>query len=348
MKGTKSNSVQNRPEWGIFVYFRIKIRLVTLYSPRKLSRELSSAIQFKKDYLIMMLVTRVTPILIIMFVFSLASFWLIADTADARSRFGGRSFSSSRTYRPPARTPTSPNSTNRNGGFTRGLAGGFMGGALGSMLFGGMGGGLGGSGMGLFQILLIAGVGYFVYKRFFRRPASTDQYRNMAGGEGSFGSSENSSFGAAGKVTEGIALLKRSEPDFDPEYFKEVAQDVFFQVQAGWMRRDMDSYRHLLGEKLAMEYDEHFAELRQKGHINKLENIAVRNVEIVDAGAEANEEFVVVLFTANLLDYTVEEESGAVVEGSNTEPVKFAENWTWARPMGTPNWKLEGLEVVNA
>ncbi|MBU0991853.1 MAG: hypothetical protein KJ737_05100 [Proteobacteria bacterium] len=49
-----------------------------------------------------------------------------------------------------------------------------MGGFLGSMLFGGtahgMGtGGFGGSGIGIFEILLLGGMGYFVYKRFSRR-----------------------------------------------------------------------------------------------------------------------------------------------------------------------------------
>ena len=52
------------------------------------------------------------------------------------------------------------------------------------------------------------------------------------------------------------------------------------------------------------------------------------------------------LFTANLLDYTVDEATDALVSGSMTEPVKFAEKWTWARPVRTEGWKLEGIEVV--
>ncbi|MCJ7601217.1 MAG: TIM44-like domain-containing protein [Desulfobulbaceae bacterium] len=61
------------------------------------------------------------------------------------------------------------------------------------------------------------------------------------------------SFGGA-PLAEGINMIRRSEPDFDPDYFKEVAQDVFFQVQAGWMQRDISAYRHLLGKRLAQEY----------------------------------------------------------------------------------------------
>ena len=66
----------------------------------------------------------------------------------------------------------------------------------------------------------------------------------------------------------------------------------------------------------------------------------------MDAGSYGREDYITVLFTANLLDYTVDEHSGALVEGSMTEPVKFAEEWTWARPVGTENWLLEGIQVV--
>ena len=242
-----------------------------------------------------------------------------------------------------------------------GLAGGLMGGAIGSLLFGGlahggMGGGLFGSGIGLFQILLMAGIGYFIYRRFFKRPAATGaQYQSMRESTGPYdsgpamGGSVNAPPpppGGGSTLEGGLAEIRRSEPDFDPKHFVEVASDVFFQVQAGWMRRDIQSYRHLLGKNLAAEYEGHFADLRAKGHINKLENISIRKVEIVDAGVDGSDDFVTVLFTANLLDYTVNDQSGEVVEGSMTDPVKFAEEWTWARPVGTQDWKLEGLKVV--
>jgi hypothetical protein len=59
----------------------------------------------------------------------------------------------------------------------RGLGGGLLGGFLGSMLFGGMGhagmgGGFGGSGIGLFEILIIGGFIYFLYKKFSGRNRS--------------------------------------------------------------------------------------------------------------------------------------------------------------------------------
>ncbi|MBU4262060.1 MAG: Tim44 domain-containing protein [Proteobacteria bacterium] len=297
--------------------------------------------------------------LFLFFCLSLFDVALMAEEADARSRSGGRTYTSSPTYtKPPAQSTTRPTSTPTGGGFMRGMAGGLLGGAIGGMLFGGLLSG--GSGIGLLPILLFGGIAFFIYRRFISSRqvpayASCQQPMNgpgkifsgsMPGGSDMQNPPPPPSFNSGGTLAEGIAMIRRSEPDFDPDHFKEVAQDVFFQVQAGWMRRDISSYRHLLGQRLAGEYESHFADMRAKGHINKLESMAVRKVEVVAAGVDNNEEFVTVLFTANLLDYTVDEHSNAIVSGSNTDPVKFAEKWTWARPIGVEIWKLEGVEGV--
>ncbi len=68
---------------------------------------------------------------------------------------------------------------------------------------------------------------------------------------------------------------------------------------------------------------------------------------MMDAGNDGQEDFATVLFTANLLDSTVEENTGDLVEGSMTDPVKFAEEWSWARPTGGQSWKLEWVKVVS-
>ncbi|MFH0782212.1 MAG: Tim44 domain-containing protein [Pseudomonadota bacterium] len=302
---------------------------------------------------------RLVPIFLVLLAITLIEGGLMADNADARSKSGGRSFSSSPSKAPASKPGvSSPAASPAGGGFGRGLMGGLVGGAIGSMLFGSMFGG-GGSGMGILPLLILGGIGYFLYRRF----------SNARQGGGSRGPSQysqqgfqpSSIFGGGNDnsaqpppppppiigenlVADGISQIKQTDRDFDPTHFTEVASDVFFQVQAGWMRRDLASYRHLLGEQMAREYEEYFTEMRSKGHINKLESIAVRGVEIIQAGSDGSEDYVTVRFTANLLDYTVDDKSGELVSGSMTSPVKFNEEWTWARPTGTQSWKLEGIK----
>ncbi len=311
------------------------------------------------------LLQRCTPFLLVLFTLAFMEAGLTTEYADARSKSGGRSFSSP-SNQPSAQPGGSQFGQQRQqqtpqqgGGIGRGLMGGLVGGALGGLLLGSMFG-MGGSGMGILPLLLLGGVGYFLYKRFVNRPPAPSAAGYQAPPEPNRFQSGPGSFGGGSvppvppippiqsvdSVEEGLAAIRLTDRGFDEKYFLEIASDVFFKVQAGWMRRDLDSYRHLLGSQLAAEYEEHFSRMREQGVINKLESIAIRRVEIVAAGSEGGEDFITVLFTANLLDYKVNEATGALVEGSMTEPVKFAERWTWARPIRTEDWKLEGIEVA--
>ncbi len=300
--------------------------------------------------------SKLAPFFLILFAVMFCEAGITTDYADARSKFGGRSFSRST----PKKTSKAPAQTQqgKKSGFGSGLAGGLLGGAIGGMLLGSMFG-AGGSGMGILPLLLLGVAGYFLYKRFVSRPTGSSSAgykpppfdKNTFSG-GAFSDQAKSSVPPVPPIREvssledGVAEIQTTDPGFDDKYFVEIASDVFFKIQAGWMRRDLASYSHLLGKQLAGEYDKQFAEMKAKGHTNKLESIAIRKVEVVDAGKQGNEDFVTVSFTANLLDYTVDDKTGDVVEGSKTDPVKFAEKWTWARPERTEDWKLEGIDVV--
>ena len=301
--------------------------------------------------------------------------------AEARSKMGGKSFRMTRPAQRKAPASNNNRMQNQQGGFSRGLMGGLLGGALGGMLFGSLFG-MGGQGMGFLPLLLLGGAAWFLWKRYnssrsggrsnrsgqwnFPGQNSGNQQkpvnREKTGGgfAPDIGSGIGSGLGSAAgagaqteqqpladtpmEVTEGLAQIRQYDRSFDEDHFKEVASDVFFQVQAGWMRRDLSSYRHLLGDQLAAEYEKHFAEMREKGIINKLESIAIRSVEIVAAGSDGREDFITVRFIANLLDYNVSDTTGKLVDGDMNTPVKFEEEWSWARPTGTEEWKLEGLQ----
>ena len=77
--------------------------------------------------------------------------------------------------------------------------------------------------------------------------------------------------------------------------------------------------------------------------VNRLENIAVRNVELTEAWQENGQDFITTLIYANLLDYTNDELTGAVVFGSKSDPVKFEEFWTITRPSGNNQWRLSEI-----
>jgi predicted lipid-binding transport protein (Tim44 family) len=83
--------------------------------------------------------------------------------------------------------------------------------------------------------------------------------------------------------------------------------------------------------------------MRAKRQVNRLENIAVRSVEIAEAWQESGRDYATVHFTASLLDYTTDE-AGKVLSGSDAVPVKFEEFWTLTRPVGQGPWRLSAIQ----
>ena len=47
-----------------------------------------------------------------------------------------------------------------------------------------------------------------------------------------------------------------------------------------------------------------------------------------------------------MLDYTVDDASGAVVDGSRTAPQDIEDFWTFMRPVGNNPWKLSAIQTT--
>jgi predicted lipid-binding transport protein (Tim44 family) len=224
------------------------------------------------------------------------------------------------------------------------------------MLFGGRSdaapvGGSGSGGIGLMDIILIGAAIYFVMKYLKRRrrqqmaeagyPTTTYQpegpvsYREPSPAPGPSA--------GMGEVERGFQQIRQFDPSFSEEELKETFQDLFFRIQAGWMHRSFEGIDDLLSSEMKDIFSSEFNRMKQQGRINRLENIAVRKVEPSEVWQEMGKDYVTVLFTANLLDYVVDEKSGEVIEGDRLSPVKFQEFWTFCRDVGTRQWILAGI-----
>lgn len=119
--------------------------------------------------------------------------------------------------------------------------------------------------------------------------------------------------------------------------------DIFFQIQGAWMARDLVPVAGLLTDEMKQIFQGDLDHLLRAKQINRLENIAVRKVDLAEVWQESGRDFVTASIYANLLDYTTDDLSGAVVSGSKSEPVKFEEFWTFCRPVGNNSWQLSAI-----
>jgi predicted lipid-binding transport protein (Tim44 family) len=150
------------------------------------------------------------------------------------------------------------------------------------------------------------------------------------------------SLAAGDTASDGLRHIAATDPAFDEESFRGSTEDMFFRIQGGWTRRDVSGISDLLTPQMQDIFQGDIGRYLAERKINRLENIAVRNVDIVEAVQDQGEEFITVRYTASLLDFTTDE-AGAVLSGSATEPVKFLEYWTYTRKVGERGWRLAAI-----
>jgi len=294
-------------------------------------------------------------------------FFIWVMELDAFARVGGGMSSGSRgsrSYSSPSSPSSSPSPYSQpqspsqpttpqmqQPSIWRGLAMGVAGGFLGSLLFGGMGmGGFGGSGIGFLEIILLGGLLYFLYS-YFRRKKQAESAAGTYYQTGTAPSMERQtpySFSSQSQrftesdVQTGISHIRQLDPSFDSTRFSDICMDNFFKIQGAWINRDMTGVKNILTEEMFGILQRDADKLKAEKKINKLDNIAVRSVEITEAWQEGGIDYITARFLASLLDYTVSE-SGELLSGSKTEPVKFEEYWTFTRPAGNNIWQLSAI-----
>ena len=303
---------------------------------------------------------------------------LLADSADVWARAGGGGSRGSRSYSAPARpapsSPTTPSSPSRSlnqptpsaapqrpglfgGGLMGGLAGFALGGIIGSLLFGGLGHGLGGfGGIGLLEMLLIGGGLYFLFRLLRNRQAQSPQPA-YAGATSAYGVGAERAWGPGGGATvempaapsdleRGIANIRTMDPGLDTAAIVDQARRVYFVVQQAIGMRELAGVRDYLTPEMTAVLQAQCDRLRAERHTNRVEQLDIRRAEVSEAWQEGGRDYVTVLIAATMLDYTVDDTTGTVVEGSRTTAQAIEDFWTFTRPVGNNPWKLSAIQTA--
>jgi predicted lipid-binding transport protein (Tim44 family) len=221
-----------------------------------------------------------------------------------------------------------------SGGSSHGFSGGsFLGGAAaGSALSGGGGGGLGFGCCAFIVIAIVIIVAYLFIKR-------------LQGGGGSSGpltdvlTAPVAPLGDAGSATVGFDQLKADDPNFSEQAFYGRVNEMFLAIQKAWEARNMEPARRFLSQEQFQVLADGVGEYVRNGQINKLDSIHIDHVMPVSVTREGDSDYVKVMITASVIDYTIDERTGQIVNpgvlGDGKTLKTFDEYWTLVRKVGT-------------
>jgi len=285
---------------------------------------------------------------------------LVAATIDAEARARSGGSRGSRSYSAPVRpSPTAPTSPGRTTAAPApgptspqrpGLLGG-AGGVLGGLLLGGLLGGLlfgnHGFGIGLLDVLLLAGGAMLlmsVLRR--RRPGAQPAYALALGGvyDPPAGGARAEAPPASPDLDRGVGHLRTLDPRFDPSAFEETARAAFLAVQRAVAARDVAALRERVTPEMLVVLQGQIDEARASRRTAHIEQVRFDRARVTEAWQETGRDFVTVYLAGSLLDYTVDDATGQVMDGSRTAPQDFEEFWTFTRPVGPNDWRLTAIQ----
>ena len=238
-----------------------------------------------------------------------------------------------------------------------GLGGYVVGGLLGRMLFGAGGSG---AGVGPVELLLVAG-GLYLVGSFFRHPGATTPALAHATAAAPVapvapvaprsapaqpappsaparGSVPSPPLVRPGPRREAIQTLDRAS-------LADAARALFVVVQSGLALRDMGMVRNRLTPAMHAALQAECDRLRAARQSRCIETIDVAQAELEDAWREVGQEFATVRLRGTLLEYTIDDATGAALEGSGSEARGFEEHWAFAREGGARPWRLAGIDA---
>ena len=217
-------------------------------------------------------------------------------------------------------------SSSRSSGGSSG--GGFAGGPLLIPFVGGSGGG--GFGCCGFLIFVVIVVIVLVVIKNMRKGGGP--------GPGDTAGGMLSDLGAPPSGPVGFDQLKADDPNFSEQAFYGRVNEMFLAIQKAWEARNMEPARRFLAEQQFQVLADGVGEYIRNGQINKLDSIHIDRVEPVSVSREGDSDYVKVMITASVIDYTVEERTGQIVNpkvlGDGKTVKTFDEYWTLVRKVG--------------
>ncbi|MDQ6950057.1 MAG: TIM44-like domain-containing protein [Mariprofundales bacterium] len=268
-----------------------------------------------------------------------------ADQADARRFGGGFSFGShhrsfGRSHASQPRHTSSRNATaNRRprSGLMGGIAGLAMGGLLGAMFFGG-----GFSGINMFDILIIAAIGWGVMWWFRRKAPKLSQqgFRQpmSAGSDGHHTYSAEPEGMAQGSGSSSGPSGAMERPQMDETVFLDASRSIFIRMQAAWDKQDIEDIRRFCRPEVAAHVEQ---EIQSQGEQRNQTEVVTLEAQLLESWIESGREWAAVTFTAMMKEQTLDH-AGTVLENENR---RVEETWTFCHDASSsdPTWYLAGI-----
>lgn len=147
--------------------------------------------------------------------------------------------------------------------------------------------------------------------------------------------------------TAAVNRVQANDPEFSADKFKTFVGEIFISVQEAWENKDMSKVRPFESNALFNTHQRQIQEYVDQRKSPHLDMQNVRSITIANYRVDGNQEVMIVKLDASLLDYTTDDDSGKVIEGSRTHHQHRSYRLEFIRSLGVKTEVGKDLMTTN-
>lgn len=199
--------------------------------------------------------------------------------------------------------------------------------------FGDFGGGSGGGSLGGAIILVVIIIVVVLIVSKLKNKGSSQQAPVMPGGQAT-----------RKEELKDMSEYLTIDPAFSADEFKNKLSNLYVQLQNAWQDKDIEPVRPYLQDAYYNQMKRQLEAYKTKGQTNYIERIAVLSVDLRGFKQEAGNDIVIAQLRCRIVDYTLDDKTGALVKGDKQKEKFMLYEWSLARTSGKTTGKDEGLQ----
>ena len=144
-----------------------------------------------------------------------------------------------------------------------------------------------------------------------------------------------------------VSKLLETDPEFSENELKEKISNLYIKLQRAWQDKKWDAMRAYLTDQLYNQFGRQLDELIRNKRTNYVERITVLGVELKGVAQDEVNDTIVARVKTRIVDYTLDDATGAVVSGSKTRELFMEYEWTLIRSRGAKTEHSDHAETVH-
>lgn len=134
------------------------------------------------------------------------------------------------------------------------------------------------------------------------------------------------------------------DKQWDMRFLKDHAETMFKRMQNAWMRRNLDTVKDQITQRLYHRYKQELDDMRTNKEVNMIENINILEVRIISARdlRDNNNDSYIAWIRASLVDYTTRGPDRTIINNGDKEAETITDLYTFTR--SNNKWLLDHID----